>query len=83
MIEYKGDINLLEEIKTIIEKSKKDVHLATIDVAAKKLGIGTRNLRKLTFEKDFPIIKIGVKKLIIMSQINDWLEKHRGEEFNL
>ncbi|MFK4784542.1 hypothetical protein [Fusobacterium sp. MFO224] len=76
------DGKLIEEIKTIIEKSK-GTHLATIEVASKEIGIGVKSLRKMTDLKDFPCLKIGVKKLIIMNKMNEWFDEHKGETFNL
>jgi len=77
------DENLLEEIKAIIQQSKQGAYLATIEAASKKIGIGVKSLRKMTDLKDFPCLKIGVKKMIIMSKINDWFDEHKGETFNL
>ena len=54
--------------------------LLTIDEAAEVIGIGRKKLRELTLEEDFPFVKIGVKRMIIMTEISNWLSEHRGEE---
>ena len=48
-----------------------------IKEAAKITGIGEQTLKKLTFKKNFPVIKCGCKKLIIMSKIEEWLYENR------
>ncbi len=54
--------------------------LLPLKEASEKIGIGLETLRKLTYRKDFPIAKVGSKRLVIINLVEDWFSKHRGEE---
>lgn len=68
---------MLNEVKELL--NRKEPILATITEASEKIGIGQHKLRELSYMRDFPIIKIGAKRLVNMNKINEWLEKHEGE----
>lgn len=68
---------MLSEVKELL--TKKEPILATITEASEKIGIGQHKLRELSHMRDFPIMKIGSKRLVNMQKINKWLEKHERE----
>lgn len=53
--------------------------LLKIEEAAEIIGIGRHKLRELTEYPDFPVIKIGSKRMVIMGKVEEWFSKHRGE----
>lgn len=53
--------------------------LLTLNEASEIIGIGRVKLRELTYQKGFPVLMVGSKKLIIMDEITEWLKNHKGE----
>lgn len=58
---------------------KEEKILFKIEEAAERIGIGQQKLRELSEIKGFPVIKIGVKKLIIINKVEQWFYEHKGE----
>lgn len=44
-------------------------------------GISYNQALRFTHVKDFPLIKIGRERRVIVSRLDEWLDKHIGEEF--
>lgn len=53
----------------------------TVKELATVLGIGENKARQLTHAKGFPIIVFGVKRLTIISRLDEWIENNIGEIF--
>lgn len=69
----------MEEVVKLEEKS--EVILKTFEEAAKITGIGRDTFRKMANEhRDFPKIKIGTRKFVIMEKLAEWFNEHRGEQ---
>lgn len=44
------------------------------------LGVSITKTRELSRRNDFPSLKIGTKKMVVASKLNEWLVNHIGEE---
>ncbi len=70
---------ILEELKNLLA-NQNNVRLLSIEDAAKEVGIGLNSFRKIANKKDFPIVKLNAKKLVIMADLPKWFSEHRGEK---
>jgi len=74
---------LLETIKSsIIEAFKEERKALTVEECAKYTGIGKDKIRELIAKNntDFPYFKVGVKAIIPVMPLNNWLEKISHEK---
>lgn len=67
-------------LNEIIEENNRKVMQKTISVKewSEVEGISYAKALKLSHAKNFPIIKIGRDRRIIVSKLDDWLEKSIG-----
>ncbi len=72
-------VQILEELKSLIS-NQKDIRLLSLEDAAREVGIGLNSFRKMASKKDFPIVKLSSKKLVIMADLPKWFSEHRGEQ---
>lgn len=63
-----------------IQEHKKNVDRKTYSVKelAEVLGVSENKARQLTHAKDFPVLVIGVRRLTIISRLDQWLEENIG-----
>ncbi len=72
-------VQILEELKNLLS-TQKEVRLLSLEDAAKEVGVGINNFRKMASKKDFPFVKLSAKKLVIMADLPKWFSDHRGEQ---
>lgn len=70
-----------ENDKIKIVENHKNQKLVSIQEFAKIYGIGVSKARVLVNVKGFPCIKNGKKTLVLLSKVDEWLEKNIGLEF--
>ncbi len=71
-------INISEKMKEHNELVKK--RTLSIKEWAEVEGISYNQALKFTHTKDFPIIKLGRERRVVVSKLDDWFEKHIGME---
>ncbi len=71
-------INISEKIKEHNELVKK--RTLSIKEWAEVEGISYNQALKFTHIKDFPIIKLGRERRVVVSRLDKWFEEHIGTE---
>ncbi|AXH51105.1 DNA-binding protein [Clostridium perfringens] len=71
-------INISERIKEHNELVKK--RTLSIKEWAEVEGISYNQALKFTHIKDFPIIKLGRERRVVVSRLDKWFEDHIGTE---
>lgn len=71
-------INISEKMKEHNELVKK--RTLSIKEWAKVEGISYNQALKFTHAKNFPIIKLGRERRIVVSRLDKWFEDHIGTE---
>ena len=71
-------INISEKMKDHNELVKK--RTLSIKEWAEVEGISYNQALKFTHIKDFPIIKLGRERRIVVSRLDKWFEEHIGTE---
>ncbi|EGS9999197.1 helix-turn-helix domain-containing protein [Clostridium perfringens] len=71
-------INISEKMKEHNELVKK--RTLSIKEWAEVEGISYNQALKFTHIKDFPIIKLGRERRIVVSRLDKWFEEHIGTE---
>ena len=71
-------INISERIKEHNELVKK--RTLSIKEWAEVEGISYNQALKFTHIKDFPIIKLGRERRVVVSRLDKWFEEHIGTE---
>ncbi|HHD2784274.1 TPA: DNA-binding protein [Clostridium perfringens] len=71
-------INISERIKEYNELVKK--RTLSIKEWAEVEGISYNQALKFTHIKDFPIIKLGRERRVVVSKLDKWFEDHIGTE---
>ncbi|WP_415287167.1 DNA-binding protein [Clostridium perfringens] len=71
-------INISEKMKEHNELVKK--RTLSIKEWAEVEGISYNQALKFTHIKDFPIIKLGRERRIVVSKLDKWFEEHIGTE---
>lgn len=71
-------INISEKMKEHNELVKK--RTLSIKEWAEVEGISYNQALKFTHVKDFPIIKLGRERRIVISRLDKWFEDHIGTE---
>lgn len=55
--------------------------LLSVNKAAEHIGIGRNMLRKIISDSiDFPVVHVGAKKMIVMSEVKNWFLKNKKIE---
>lgn len=70
----------MENITEKIQNHKKNIDRKTYTIRelAEVLGVSENKARQITHAKDFPVIIVGVKRLTVISKLDDWIENHLG-----
>lgn len=70
----------MEDLTQRIEEHKKNLNRRTYTIKelAEVLGVSENKARQLTHAKDFPVLVIGVRRLTIISRLDQWLEENIG-----
>ena len=55
--------------------------LITVREFASEYSIGTNKAYEMVHSKDFPMVKLGRKILIIKDRVEEWLENNIGNSF--
>ena len=55
--------------------------LITVKEFASEYGLGMNKAYEIVHAKDFPMIKVGTKILIIKDRVEEWLENNIGNSF--
>ena len=55
--------------------------LLTVKEFANEYNIGTNKAYEMAHSKDFPMIRLGKKILIIKDRVEEWLENNIGNSF--
>ena len=55
--------------------------LITVREFASEYSIGTNKAYEMVHSKDFPMVKLGRKILIIKDRVDEWLENNIGNSF--
>lgn len=71
-------INISEKMKEHNELVKK--RTLSIKEWAEVEGISYNQALKFTHIKDFPIIKLGRERRVVVSRLDKWFEEHIGTE---
>lgn len=71
-------INISEKMKEHNELVKK--RTLSIKEWAEVEGISYNQALKFTHVKDFPIIKLGRERRVVVSKLDKWFEEHIGTE---
>ena len=71
-------INISEKMKEHNELVKK--RTLSIKEWAEVEGISYNQALKFSHIKDFPIIKLGRERRVVVSRLDDWFENHIGME---
>ncbi len=71
-------INISEKMKEHNELVKK--RTLSIKEWAEVEGISYNQALKFTHVKDFPIIKLGRERRVVVSRLDKWFEEHIGTE---
>ncbi|MDU7066728.1 MAG: DNA-binding protein [Clostridium perfringens] len=71
-------INISEKMKEHNELVKK--RTLSIKEWAEVEGISYNQALKFTHIKDFPIIKLGRERRVVVSKLDKWFEEHIGTE---
>lgn len=71
-------INISERMKEHNELVKK--RTLSIKEWAEVEGISYNQALKITHVKDFPIIKLGRERRVVVSRLDKWFEDHIGTE---
>ena len=58
-----------------------DKKLISVKEFAIEYGIGTNKAYEMVNSKDFPVVRLGRKILIIKDRIDEFLYKNRGNSF--
>ena len=59
----------------------KDKKLITIKEFANEYGLGINKAYEMAHSKDFPIIKLGRKILIVSNRVEEWINNNIGNSF--
>lgn len=71
-------INITDKIKEHNELVKK--RTLSVKEWAKVEDIPYNQALRFSHAKDFPVIKVGRERRIVVSKLDDWFEKHIGTE---
>lgn len=70
------------ELVSLIEQEISNIQrplLLNVEQASAFLGVGEATIRNLGRKKDFPKMFNGNKLLVRRSKVEEWLDKHEGE----
>jgi excisionase family DNA binding protein len=59
----------------------KDKKLITIKEFASEYSLGINKAYEMAHSKDFPIIKLGRKILIVSNRVEEWINNNIGNSF--
>ena len=59
----------------------KDKKLITIKEFASEYGLGINKAYEMAHSKDFPIIKLGRKILVVSNRVEEWINNNIGNSF--
>ena len=66
-------------MKNSIYKSYDELPLfLNAEIAAALLGISISSMYELMQEKDFPVLKIGARRVVPKDKFRDWVERSTG-----
>lgn len=60
-------------------KQTEEKILLTIAETSERLGMTKNTVYELAKTKDFPCIRVGKRKFVSASKLNDWAESHIGK----
>lgn len=60
-------------------KQNEEKILLTIAETSERLGMTKNTVYELAKTKDFPCIRVGKRKFVSASKLNDWAESHIGK----
>lgn len=52
----------------------------TMEQIKEQFGLSEKQVRALFYAEDFPVLRIGNHKLVREDMLNNWVEKHIGDE---
>lgn len=70
----------MDKLTQRIEEHKKNLNRRTYTIKelAEVLGVSENKARQITHAKGFPVLVIGVRRLTVISRLDQWLEENIG-----
>lgn len=71
------------DLTEMINNQKREINRRTCSVKefANMINASENKARQLTHATGFPVIVLGKKRLIVLSKVDEWLEKNIGGQF--
>lgn len=71
------------DLTEMIKEQKRDISRKTCSVKefAEMINASENKARQLTHAQGFPVIVLGKKRLIVLSKVDEWLERNIGSQF--
>lgn len=71
------------DLTEMIKEQKREIVRKTCSVKefAGMINASENKARQLTHAQGFPVIVLGKKRLIVLSKVDEWLERNIGSQF--